>query len=226
MAFCPKCGKPFEENASNCAYCGAKNPDAPAAAVNPKVNEIVNKAKSLNKKNVAILAGAVVVAIVVISLLASLLGGGGYKKAIDNFFDFTIKGDVDKLDDLAPEDLWEELEEEYDVKLKDIKDELEDSFEAELEELEDEYGKNLKVKWKVLDKEELDEDDLDELKDTLKDNYGIAKKSVKKALEVEIEATIKGRDDEDTEEQEMIVVKIGNKWYISSIFSMLQYYAY
>ena len=71
MAFCPKCGKPFEENASNCAYCGAKNPAAPAAA-NPKVNEIVNKAKSLNKKNVVILAGAVVAVIVVIALLSSI----------------------------------------------------------------------------------------------------------------------------------------------------------
>ncbi len=226
MAFCPKCGKPFEENASNCAYCGARNPDAPAASVNPKVNEIVNKAKSLNKKNIAILAGAVVAVIVVISLLVTLIGSSGYKKAIDNFFDFTIKGDVDVLEDLAPEDFWEELEDEYDVKLKDIKKELEDSFEEQLEDLEDEYGKNLKVKWKVIDKEELDEDDLDDLKDTLKDTYGTAKKSVKKALEVEIEATLKGRDDEDTDEQEMILVKIGNKWYISSIFSMLKYYAY
>lgn len=224
MAFCPKCGKPFEENASNCAYCGAKNPAAPAA-VNPKVNEIVNKAKSLNKKNVVILAGAVVAVIVVIALLSSLLGGG-YKKAIDNFFDFTVEGDVDKLEDLAPEDFWEELEDEYDVKMKDIKDSLEEEFEAQLENLEDEYGKNIKVKYKVIEKEKMDEDDLDDLKDMLKENYGIAKKSVKKALEVEVEATIKGKDDEDTEEQDMVIVKIGNKWYLSTVFSMLKYYAY
>lgn len=224
MAFCPKCGKPFEENASNCAYCGAKNPAAPAAA-NPKVNEIVNKAKSLNKKNVIILAGAVVAVIVVISLLVSLLSGG-YKKAIDNFFDFSIKGDVDMIEEIAPEDFWEELEEEYDVKMKDLKDSIEEEFEERLETLEDEYGKNIKVKYKVIEKEKMDEDDLDDLKDELKENYGIAKKSVKKAFEVEIEATIKGKEDEDTDEQDMVIVKIGNKWYIPTIFSMLKYYAY
>ena len=110
--------------------------------------------------------------------------------------------------------------------MKDLKDSIEEEFEAQLEMLEDEYGKNIKVKYKVIEKEKMDEDDLDDLKDELKETYGIAKKSVKKAFEVEIEATIKGKDDEDTDEQEMVIVKIGNKWYIPTIFSMLKYYAY
>ncbi len=224
MAFCPKCGKPFEENASNCAYCGAKNPAAPAAA-NNTVNEIVNKAKSLNKKNIAILAGAVVAVVVVIILISSLFGNG-YKKAIDNFLDFSVKGDVDVLEKLAPEDFWEELEDEYDVKIKDIEDTLEDVLEAQIEKLEDDYGKNVKVKYKVIEKEKMDEDDLDDIKDTLKDSYGIAKKSVKKGLEVELEVTIKGKEDEDTQEIDLTLVKIGGNWYYTAIFSQLKYYAY
>ena len=224
MAFCPKCGKPFEENASNCAYCGAKNPAAPAAA-NNTVNEIVNKAKSLNKKNIAILAGAVVAVVLVIILISSLFGGG-YKKAIDNFLDFSVKGDVDVLEKLAPEDFWEELEDEYDVKVKDIEDTIEDMLEAQIEKLEDDYGKNVKVKYKVIEKEKMDEDDLDDIKDDLKDSYGIAKKSVKKGLEVEIEATIKGKEDEDTNEIELRLVKIDGDWYYIDIFSQLKYYAY
>ncbi len=222
MAFCPKCGKPFEENASNCAFCGTKNPAAPAT-VNPNVEKIVNKARSLNKKNIAILAGAVVALIVVIIIISSI-AGNGYKKAIDNFFDFTVEGKVNKLEKLAPEDYWEELEENYDIKLKDIKKQLEESFENELEELEDDYGRNIKVKYKVLDKEVMDEDDLDDLKDTLKESYGIKKKSVQKALEVEIEATLKGRDDEDTMEQDMVIVKIDGDWYITTVFQMLRFY--
>ena len=221
MAFCPKCGKPFEENASNCAFCGTKNPAAPAA-VNPNVEKIVNKARSLNKKNIAILAGAAIALIVVI-IIISTIAGNGYKKAIDNFFDFTVEGKVNKLEKLAPEAFWEELEEDFDIKLKDLKDQLEESFEAELEELEDEYGRNLKVKYKVLEKEEMDEDDLDDLKDTLKDSYGIKKKSVQKALEVEVEATIKGKEDEDTMEQDMVIVKIDGDWYITTVFQMLRW---
>lgn len=223
MAFCPKCGKPFEENAANCAFCGARNPEVPAST-NPKVNEIVNKARSLNKKNIAILAGAVVVVVLAIILISSI-AGNGYKKAIDNFFAVTVEGDVDKLEKLAPEEFWEELEETFDVKLKDIKKNVEEEFEATFESLEDDYGKNIKVKYKVLDKEELDEDDLDEIKDILKDSYGIAKKSVKAGYEVEIEATIKGKDDEDTDEQDMTIIKIDGDWYITDIFSMLKYYA-
>lgn len=222
MAFCPKCGKPFEENASNCAFCGAKNPAAPAAAVNPNVEKIVNKARSLNKKNVAILAGAVVALVLVIVIISSI-AGNRYKKAIDNFFDFTVKGEINKLEQLAPESFWEELEEKEDLDIDDIMDELEENFEEELESLEDYYGKNIKVKYKVLEKEVMDEDDLDDLKDTLKENYGIKKKSVQKALEVEVEATIKGKEDEDTMEQDMVIVKIDGDWYITTVFQLLSW---
>lgn len=221
MAFCPKCGKPFEDNASNCAFCGAKNPAVPTT-VNPKISDMVNKAKNLNKKNITIIACAALALVLVIVIISSILGNS-YKKAIDNFFDFTVKCEIDKLEKLAPEDFWDKLEKDKDIDLDEIKEELEERFDGELEELEDYYGKNLKVKYKVLEKEVMDEDDLDDLKDNLKDTYGIKKRSVQKALEVEVEATIKGRDDEDTMEQDMIIVKIDGDWYITTVFSMLRW---
>ncbi|MBQ7898055.1 MAG: hypothetical protein IJ323_06490 [Clostridia bacterium] len=147
------------------------------------------------------------------------------RRPINNFFDFTIKGNINKLKDLAPSAFWENLELKNDVKITDIKSSLEKEFEDQLQILEKEYGKNLKVEFVILDKEELDEYDLDDLKDALKESYGISEKSVSKAFEVEVEATIKGDRDEDTDEQDMTIVKIDGKWYISTIFSMLSYYA-
>jgi len=147
------------------------------------------------------------------------------RRPVNNFFDFTVKGNINKLKDLAPSAFWANLELKNDVKITDIKSSLEKEFEDQLQTLEKEYGKNLKVEFVILDKEELDNYDLDNLKDTLEENYNIPKKSVTNAFELEIEATIKGTDDEDTQEQDMTIVKIDGKWYISTVFSMLAYYA-
>jgi hypothetical protein len=59
--------------------------------------------------------------------------------------------------------------------------------------------------------------DLKNLAEALADRYEfISKKDVKKAFEVDLEMTIKGRDDEDDSEMEAAVVKIGGKWYLIS----------
>ena len=149
-----------------------------------------------------------------------------YTSAIDNFLDFSIKGDIEALEKLAPADFWQELEDEYDVKVNDIKDDLKNMVKSQVEELEEDYGKNIRVYYDVIDEYEMDEYDLDDIKDTLKDNYGIASKSVNKGFEVEIEATIKGSEDEDTNEIDLTLVQIGGNWYYIDIFSQIKYYAY
>ena len=46
--------------------------------------------------------------------------------------------------------------------------------------------------------------------------FAVTGSDIKKAYEVELEMTIKGRDDEDDSEMEAAVVKIGGKWYLVS----------
>ena len=55
---------------------------------------------------------------------------------------------------------------------------------------------------------------IDVIKEGLKENYDIAKKSVKKAMELEVELTIKGSDDEEDTEMDITVAQIGSKWYM------------
>ena len=82
-----------------------------------------------------------------------------------------------------------------------------------LDSMEEEFGKNVKVTYKVTDEDELDKDDLKELKDYLKEEYDVSKKDVKKAYELELEMKIKGSEDDDEDETDLVVVQIGKKWY-------------
>ena len=216
MAFCQKCGQPIEETVNNCPYCGAPN----AANPNPKksnVSDIVSKAKTLNKKNVAIFAGAIA-AVVLLIIIISSLASGGYKKALKNYVDVIWNGKANKIEKLAPEEYWEFYEERYDKDIDDVIDDYEDTFDDKMDYYEDEYGKNVKFKYTITDKDELDEDDLKDLKDRLKNDYDIPRKSVTKAFEVEYDYVIKGKEDEYEGEGEVIIAKIDGKWYVTNFF--------
>ena len=85
-----------------------------------------------------------------------------------------------------------------------------------MDSLEDEYGKNVKVSYKVTDKDELSDKKLKNIQEGLKDNYDIPKKSVTKGYKVDVDMTIKGKDDEDTNETTLYIVKIKGDWYVCS----------
>ncbi len=224
--FCPKCGTQMNDNEVFCQKCGAKYEQANAPVANaPKQNNVVNdmiaKAKGSNKN---LLVGVVAVAVVVIALivLISSIFTSSYKDPIDNMIDVMFEGKVKKIEKLAPKEYWKYMEEEFDTELDEIIEQAEESIEYMMEMYEEEYGKNIKVKYKITDKDTLSDKKLDDIKEGLKDNYDIAKKSVKKAYKLEVEMTIKGKDDEDTDESDMIVAQIGNGWYIVSESGELQ----
>ena len=63
----------------------------------------------------------------------------------------------------------------------------------------------------------MDSDDVKDLAKALADRYDfIKKKDVKKAYELELEMTVKGKDDEDSEDMDVIAVKIKGNWYLIS----------
>ena len=96
-------------------------------------------------------------------------------------------------------------------------EEYEEEWEDRQDYYEDEFGKNFKVKYKIVDKDELSEKKLEDLADALNENFDIKRKDVKKAYKLDIEMTIKGSEDEDDGElEDVLVVKIGSGWYICS----------
>lgn len=221
MAFCKKCGQQIEETVNNCPYCGAINASNP----NAKQNSLVEKAKKINPKHLGIL-GVAVVAVVLVIILVSAIFGNGYAKAIDNYVDASMYGKAKAVKALVPNEMWEYIEDEYDVTLDTVADYYEEMSEASLEILEEDYGKNIKISYVLDEADEVDEYEYEEIKDKLKE-YGVKRKDIKKAVEVEAEMKIKGKEDADTAEVELVFVKIGRNWYyydgIESIISLVSW---
>lgn len=217
--FCHKCGSKLNDMDVFCEICGVKQA---TSTIRPAVEEsdIAQPAEKAKKmpKGLIIGIGAGVAAIVLIVILAIVFFGTPYKSAVEDYFDFNLNGAFEKLEGLAPEEYWEYLEDMNGTSVEDAIEYYEEYevYDAMIESLEPEYGKNIKFSYKIVHEDELSERKLDTIKDGLKDKYGIAKRTVKKAYELEVDVTIKGSEDTDTEELEIIVVNIGNDWYVVS----------
>lgn len=227
--FCGNCGTELQDEAVVCSNCGcnlapeaqpAAQPDANGAVaakasnffdvLKEKLDGFLARFKADSKfRNISIGigAGAVVVIVLIIVLLCTLLGSS-YKTALDNYFDATFSGDFDSYRASYPDKIWKKMSDDATDK-KEFKSNFKD-FE---EELEEEFGKNVKVDYKITEAEEYDEDDLDDIRTALK-LFGISKKTVTEAYELELELTIEGDEDEDTEDASFTVVKIDGDWYV------------
>ena len=214
--FCFNCGTQLGDADMFCQNCGAKQNQAPQTPHTEPTPKPASKLPFNLSKNSLIGIGGVLAVILVVVIIISSLTSSSYKDPIDLMVDVTMRGKIEKLEKLAPKDYWEYYEEEYEMSVKDIIKEYKenDYLDEMMESLEEMYGKNIKISYKITDKEKLDKDELDQIKDGLKENYGIAKKSVKKGYELEVEMTIKGKEDKDTDDEEVIVVQIGKKWYV------------
>ena len=217
MKYCTNCGAQMNDTDVVCQNCGTNNAPQQTTKKSGNLKDIIAKVP-VKTQRIAILAAAAVVAVLVFVLLVSALFSGGPEKAIDTYFDATVKGKYNKIEKLAPKDYWEYVEDEYDFDVDELIDNLKDNevLEERLEELEDEYGKRIKTSIKYLDKIEADDDELDSIKDSLKERYDISKKSVKKAYTIAYKATIKGSEEKESNFGTMTVVKVGSRWYVCS----------
>lgn len=221
--FCEFCGAQMEDNAAICPACNATPSDANSTVNTAEVNnasatenvgnnsantETVEAAVSStatasapNKNKIIPIVVAVFAALVFLSIVVSVLGGG-YKKPLDNFCKGFNKEDAKYFLKTYPETYIEEYVDE---------DDLEESLEDVLEELEDKYGKNIKLKYKILDKEKVDKDDLEEMEEYYED---LTDESVKitRGWELEVDVTVKGKKKDRTKEMDIVVLKIDGKW--------------
>ena len=212
--FCEECGSPMEDNASFCENCGTAVPQEAAAPAGNVFTKFVDRLKS--DKKFAIIVGGVAAALVLVIVLICVFSGGGsgYTKALDNYIDVMIKGNVKNLENLAPPQYWEYMEDENDMDMDDMMDSLEERLDDLKEYMEDEFGKNIKVTYEIRDEKELSEKKLEGIAEALEDTYDIDAKDVTAAYDLELKMTIKGSEDDDSDKTEMSVVKIDGKWYV------------
>ncbi len=218
--FCTSCGSQVSDEANNCPNCGAPvgspapaaytaptAPVSPAPAVTYAAPQApagqTPPAKSGNTATYVGIGVVAVIAIIVIALIGNLFGGGGYKKPIDNMINGIVKQDADKFLAAFPAFMSKSMKGYIDD------DYLEDMY----DELVDDYGKNIKITYKVTDKEKLDKDDLEDYQDEIKSWYS-KKVKITEGYELEVEMKIKGKDDSDENVDDIVVLKIDGEWCI------------
>ena len=238
--FCNHCGAALEDEAAFCNNCGGAVEAAPAPEAAPEaapakasfIDQVkgffgkLAAAAKADPKRAGIIGGGAALIIVLIVVLCIVLGGSSPDGVVGDYLKLMqAKASKSDIKNMMPKALWEYVEEEYEVELDDVwewyDEEYKDNWEESLEGMEEEYGKNVKISHKITDKEEMDEDDVEDLADELKEQYDIKKKSVTAAYELEVELTIKGSEDDDSNDMDMTAVKIDGKWYSAECIAMI-----
>ena len=245
--FCTKCGAPVDGTVA-----APETPNVFSNAVDKmkplvngamdKADELVRKAKNIDvdeimetaKKDpkkllIPAIAAVAVVAVAVVLILILGMGGKPYTKALDLMVDVIAKGKMEKIEQMAPAEYWEYMEDWRDIDLDDNIDEISDAWEDMMEEWEDDYGDKIKVSYEIQKEEKLSDRKLKKLANALEENYDIDTEDVMEAYEIKVKLTIKGSDDDDTEKTEMVMVKIGKSWYMvtaSSDYSQVSFFSW
>ncbi len=212
--FCENCGAEMEDNQTVCPNCGNGAEEVKAEEV--KVEETVETTdttdttttkksamSSENLKKYGIIGGIALAVIVVLAIIINILSSG-WKKPIDNYFKGMQKGDLKTYEKAYPDFINEK---------RDLDD---DDMEKMHDNLEDEYGEKIKISYKVTKNEKIKKDDLKKVQDYISKYYDEDVK-VSAGKEVKIKATIKGKDDSDTNTNKMYVYKINGKWKILDV---------
>ena len=98
-----------------------------------------------------------------------------------------------------------------------LSDDYFDTYAKELrEDAEDQYGENLKITYKVKDKEKIDKEDLEDYESEYESKYD-ADVTISEGYELETTVKLKGKDDSDEDDMTFTVVKIDSKWVIYDI---------
>ena len=234
--FCTNCGGELNDDATFCEKCGARvgerqeqPKESPAviaeevpkqeSAAQPeggfagKINAFVGKLKNKDKAAIGITAG-VVAALILIVVLVICLSGSGPEKALDRYMDVFYYGKSSRIEKLAPKEYWDYLEENEDMDIEDAEDQVKTFYKTIIRGLEDEFGDDIKISYKVTEIDDVKKSTLDKMKDKIKSTYDIPKKDVTDAVEMEVEMTIKGDDDKDSDDITLYAVKIDGDWYI------------
>lgn len=218
MGFCSNCGSEIKEGTAFCSKCGARVGDAAQqtsdynqGTPNYSTNSYGDGYMPGNKPNNNKMIGMAVVgvaAVVVLFLLFKFIGlftTPAYEKPIKYVCDGMEKGSAKTMMKAFPDYIVDQLEDNY--------GDMDEFMDSMTENLEDSYGKRVKISFKVTDKEKIDKDDISDLEDEIESYYD-ENVNIKAAYNLEVEMKIKGSEDDDENDDELTVIKVGSKWYL------------
>lgn len=180
-------------------------------------------------KKGGLIAGIAVLVVLMVFGMVKIIGGGGFDSAVDKFAENVMVrmfngGEIDeaKLKKQYPKFMNETIEEFCDS----VKDEYDNAF-AGIEDLFDEGEERFKVTYEIVDKEKLDDDEIEEYQDEISSFAGDDEKVNVQAgylINIEIKARLKSKyktkiekeigeeiEGEDEDNWELVVLKCNGK---------------
>lgn len=233
MGFCSNCGSEVKEGLGFCGQCGTKVADAtpqnevpqntapqdtaPQGMQGQVPNTYVNYNQGTKKPNNNKVIGMVVVGVIALLGIFALVKIVGlfttpaYERPLkymtEGMEDGSFKKMMKAFPDYVTDPIEDQIDDYYDGETDEFMDMLTDG-------LKDDYGKNIKISYKVIDKDKLSKKEIKSIEKDIE--YSSDEKvNIKEAYELEVEMIIKGSEDKDKDETEMTVIKIGSKWYLT-----------
>ena len=228
--FCGKCGTQIPDGAAFCPSCGnpsgTQNQANPQPTANAQPTAYAQPAAATQKKIstntiIGIAAVAAVVIAVAVILICVFAGGGGSganspEAVVEKYVKATIIDmDADAfLDCIHPDILKVAAEDEFDGDVDALKEQLQDMLDR-LKEMMENFGDSVKISYEILESEDIEDEDLDEIKDYFKDEYGVkVTAAANVTFEQRTKGEVMGQEVDQTQENSVTVVKIDGKWYI------------
>ena len=159
--------------------------------------------KKIPVKLIGIAAGALVLILVLIILLSG--GGNSSEKIALKFTESMINMDIKTIEKCVEPRVWKYIEKESYL------DEL-DEYAEEIKELLN----TIKLSYKVIDQEELDEYDLEDINDHFAYRLNRERYDAKSGISYTINVTGKYFGQRFDENLEVVVIKVGGKWYVAA----------
>lgn len=236
--FCVNCGTQLPEEANACPNCGAAV-EAKKVEKKKSGNAFFAKVKAIFKKcndavaaklksfGIPVKAFYIALAVLLVLVVVFSIFANGYKTPIKRYLDIEYKGKYQKIEKMLPDAYLEYLakrqDRDPDSVLEDIIEEAKLEWEGDPEDKDDDgtkgslkerYGKNYKVSYKILYEDKLKGKELEEIQESLKSRYDIAKSSIKTVYEMYVKVTIKGSEDEQSYKSLLYSINIDGKWYL------------
>lgn len=166
------------------------------------------------KKYGVIAAAAVVLLVVIIVVISAISSGSGAKGALKTYFKSVENENFKKYISVMSEGekkLYNLVDDEA------LEIEIEDELKNRMDNLEDKYGKNVKFKIKVTDKDEMTTKSLNVIRNAYSLSNDLAEVEIKKGVELDFEIEIKGKEESAEGSGSALVIKEDGKWKVYEI---------
>ncbi len=157
--------------------------------------------------------GGVVVILVIAIVLLCIFSGKGYEEVVGKYIEYSFEGKTEQIFDLMPEEVVEAAAKEGGMTVSQMKSYFKKMGESTMTSLNDAMGAGWTYSYEITGSEKITGSELD----AIKDEFQEVDLKVSRAVEVEVEVSLTGSKQTQSEEINVTVVKIGNKWYLASM---------